>query len=54
MSEYFSFNKSSLIHGKKYKNKFRKKTVEVFTSDGVDYLVTKNGIVYKEFDELLK
>ena len=50
---YFSFNKISLIKSKKYKNNFERKIVEVFSDEkGDDYLVSKNGEVYKLFDEL--
>jgi len=55
MKKYFSFNKFSLIKGKKYKNCFERKIVEVevFSDErGNHYLVTKDGTIYKEFDEL--
>jgi hypothetical protein len=50
---FFSFNKFSLIHGKKYKNDFKRKIVEIFSDNNNEkYLVTKDGTIYKEFDEL--
>ena len=50
---YFSFNKFSLIQSKKYKNCFKKVIVEIFSDDeGEHYLVSKTGVVYKQFDEL--
>lgn len=50
---WFSFNKISLIQRKKYKNCFEKEEVEWFDDgEGKKYLVTKEGDIYKLYDEL--
>jgi len=50
---WFSFNKISIMHSKKYKNNFDKVEVETFADEkGEDYLVDEEGTVWKQFDEL--